>query len=351
MPVYIRAACTISPQDTFPGKEIPAIVKEYRPFLKCILPDFKQYFTPLQLRRMNTLIKSGNVCALETLKEAGIESPDCIITATGLGCIEDTEKFLHQILHTHEGLLAPTAFIQSTHNTIGAQVALNVNCKGYNVLYAHKTLSFENALLDAQMLIREGEVSKILVGGFDEITTENFELKKSIGQYKADSSNFDLLTSQSSGSIAGEGTSFFLITNQKSSENYAIIESVNILSHCNSIEEIIQWHTKVLNKNNIQLENVDLITCGLNGDAANSQIYLEVLNRLYKDSTQAFYKHMCGEYDTASSFGLWFTANVIKNNFLPKHAQIQSKAENYKHVVLYNQDNFKNHCLILLRKP
>jgi 3-oxoacyl-[acyl-carrier-protein] synthase II len=350
MKVYIKATHAISPQETFPGKGIPEKVREYNPYLTCILTDFKQYFPPLQLRRMNTIIKSGNVCALETLKEGGVGCPDCIITATGLGCIEDTEKFLHQILQTNEGLLAPTAFIQSTHNTIGAQVALNVNCKGYNVLYAHKTSSFENALLDSLMLIKEGEADNILVGGFDEITTENFELKKGIGQYKGNSSNLEILHSNTSGSIAGEGTSFFLITNQNSSGNYACIESVNILSHCDSVEEVKLWHSKILNKSNLSAENIDLIICGLNGDKINNQIYYDVLNSIYKDSTQAYYKHLCGEYDTASAFGLWFAANVIKENHLPKHSEIQTKKSDFKNVVLYNQDNFNNHCLILLRK-
>lgn len=350
MKAYIKATHTISPQETFPGKGIPESVREYNPYLKCILPDFKQYFPPLQLRRMNTLIKTGNVCAIETLKEAGIEKPDCIITATGLGCIEDTEKFLNQILQTNEGLLAPTAFIQSTHNTIGAQVALNVNCKGYNVLYAHKTASFENALLDALLLIKEDEAQKILVGGFDEITEENYELKKSIGIYKADSSNLEILKSKSVGSIAGEGTSFFLLTNKSSSDNYAVVESVNILSHCNSIEKVKQWHKDVLKRFNLSPSDIDLIISGINGDNKNDQIYFELLNTVYTASTQAYYKHLCGEFDTASAFGLWFAANAIKSNHLPNHAIIQDKRKNLKNVVLYNQDNLKNHCLILLRK-
>jgi 3-oxoacyl-[acyl-carrier-protein] synthase II len=350
MTVYIKATNTISPQETFPGKGIPETVREYNPYLKCILPDFKQYFPPLQLRRMNTLIKAGNACAIEVLKEAGIEKPDCIITATGLGCVEDTEKFLHQMLQTNEGLLAPTAFIQSTHNTIGAQVALNVNCKGYNVLYAHKSSSFENALLDSLLLIKEGEAKNILVGGFDELTNENYGLKKNSGIYKADTSNFEIPNSKSTGSIAGEGTSFFLITNKDSSANYAVIESVNILSYCDSIEKIIQWHSKILSINQLLPENIDLIICGLNGDINNNQIYFDVLKSVYKDSTQAYYKHLCGEYDTASAFGLWFAANVIKDNKLPKHAIIKGNEKNINNVVLYNQDNLKNHCLILLRK-
>lgn len=350
MTAYIRATHTISPQDTFPGKGIPEVVKEYQPFLKCILPDFKQYFPPLQLRRMNTIIKSGNVCAIETLKEAGIDKPDCIITATGLGCIEDTEKFLHQVLQTNEGLLAPTAFIQSTHNTIGAQVALNVNCRGYNVLYAHKTSSFENALLDSLLLLKENEAQTILVGGFDEITEENYNLKKSIGIYQCNSSNFKIPDSKATGSIAGEGTTFFLLSNQESSDNYARLESVNILSSCRNMENAIEWHKKVFTRQNISVSDIDLVICGLNGDSNNNSIYMELLNSVYPDSSQAYYKHLCGEFDTASAFGLWFASQVLKNNHIPEHAILRNMKRKIQNIVLYNQDSLKNHCLILLSK-
>jgi len=350
MTTYIKAAQTISPQETFPDKGIPDTICEYSNYLKCIFPDFKQYFTPLQLRRMNTLIKAGNVCAIETLKEAGIDKPDCIITATGLGCIEDTEKFLHQILQTGEGLLSPTSFIQSTHNTIGAQVALNVNCKGYNVLYAHKSTSFENALLDALLLIKENEASNILVGGFDEITNENYLLKSSIGQYKENCTNLTILNTNSKGAIAGEGTSFFLISDHKSAENYAIVESVNILSSCNSIAKVKEWHNQVLRKNMLTIANIDIIFSGINGDINNNEIYFEIINSVYNDSTHAYYKHLCGEYDTASAFGLWIAAKAIKNNNLPKHFIIKDKERSIDNVVIYNQDNFKNHCLIVLKK-
>ena len=197
MTIFIRAAQTISPQDTFPGKGIPETIKVHENVLKCVLPDFKQYFNPLILRRMNTLVRSGNVCAIETLRQAGINNPDAIITGTGLGCVDESEKFLHAMVQTDEGLVPPTAFIQS-HNTIGAQIALNFRSRGYNVLFAHKTVSFETALIDSLLHFNDSEASNILVGGFDEITSENHELKKSIGQFKeTQCTNLDIKTSKS----------------------------------------------------------------------------------------------------------------------------------------------------------
>ncbi len=51
--------------------------------------------------------------------------PGAIITGTALGCLEDTVTFLTRMIELNEELLPPTAFIQSTHNTVAAD-SINV---------------------------------------------------------------------------------------------------------------------------------------------------------------------------------------------------------------------------------
>ena len=97
---------------------------------------------------MSRIIKMG-VRRMECLKEAGVENPGAIITGTAYGCLADTESFLTKMVENKEELLTPTAFIQSTHNTVGAQIALMLKCHNYNNTFVHRGFSFENALLDA----------------------------------------------------------------------------------------------------------------------------------------------------------------------------------------------------------
>ncbi|NJK84751.1 MAG: beta-ketoacyl synthase chain length factor [Bacteroidales bacterium] len=106
-------------------------------------------------RRMSRIVKMGICSALKCLKESGVEVPDAIITGTGFGCIEDTEKFLGSIIQNEEKMLNPTPFIQSTHNTVGAAIALKIKCNNYNNTYVHRGFSFEHALLDGLMLLNE----------------------------------------------------------------------------------------------------------------------------------------------------------------------------------------------------
>ncbi len=102
-------------------------------------PDYKDYIPdPLARRRMSRIIKMGLTSAMIALKDSGLESIDGLITGTGWGCLADTERFLNSIYENDERLLNPSAFIQSTPNTIGAQIALSLGTNCYNVSYVQE---------------------------------------------------------------------------------------------------------------------------------------------------------------------------------------------------------------------
>ena len=60
-----------------------------------------------------------------------------------------------KMVDSNESALNPTPFIQSTHNTIGSQIALLLQCQGYNQTYTQRAFSFENVLLDAILELKE----------------------------------------------------------------------------------------------------------------------------------------------------------------------------------------------------
>ena len=101
---------------------------------------------------------------------AGIEKPDAIITGTMYGCLEYSELLLNQMKDEGESMLKPTYFMQSTHNTIGSNIAIKTQCHGYNVTYTQGKDSLSWAVRDAEMLIKEGKARTVLVGCHDEST-------------------------------------------------------------------------------------------------------------------------------------------------------------------------------------
>lgn len=133
--------------------------------------DFKTLIPDANMRRrMSTIVKMGVATAMECIAKSSVGSVDAIITATGLGCLSDSEKFLKSIFDEKEQLLNPTPFIQSTFNTIGGQIAILTGNHNYNMTYSHGAESFSSALLDAVMMLNEGNAQHILVGTADEST-------------------------------------------------------------------------------------------------------------------------------------------------------------------------------------
>ena len=134
------------------------------------LKDSKDVISPMEARRMGKLLKAATLSSLRALKIAEIEMPDAIITATSRGMLENSEKFLIDMVENGESLLKPTLFMQSTHNTIGSSIAIRLGCHGYNTTYSQGYESLDWAMRDAERLIKSGKANCVLVGVHDEST-------------------------------------------------------------------------------------------------------------------------------------------------------------------------------------
>ena len=136
------------------------------------LDAVKDFITPMEARRMGKLLKAATLTSLTVLKEACVKIPDAIITATSNGMVENSEKFLEEMIENRESLLKPTLFMQSTHNTIGSSVAIRLCCHGYNITYCQGERSLEWGMKDAVRLIQSGRAETVLVGCHDESTSQ-----------------------------------------------------------------------------------------------------------------------------------------------------------------------------------
>lgn len=277
-PVYIQSVASIYPE----GEPVEGRFSATE-------PDYKEWIKEAGLRRrMSRIVKMGVTAGLQCLQDIP-EKPEAIITATGLGCLADTEKFLHSIGAQNEELLSPTPFIQSTFNTIGAQIALLSDNKAYNNTYVHRAFSFESALLDGMMQLQAGDAGSVLVGAVDELTPTVYDILQRMGAWR----RFP----------AGEGASFFLLANQKTEHTIARIMAVDMLSGDFSQDQLAQKRLDFLQRNN----------------ASGATVVCD-----------ATFKPVCGEYQTASSFGLWYACTqlngdgfvLIANSYLNNHTAI-----------------------------
>lgn len=348
---YINGVGCISTQNTFDTEFLSEVaINTTENVLFANQPSYKEFIPPAAIRRMAKGVKMGIAASTKALEEANVEMPDAIITGTGMGCVEDSEKFLQAILDNNEEFLTPTSFIQSTHNTVGGQIALGLQCKGYNFTYVNGAVSFETALLDAKMQVENEEADTVLVGGIDETSKHTLELFKLTNLIKKEEDTpYSVLQPNTKGIVFSEGASFFVLENQKKESSYASIQAVSMISAL-EMNEVPNYIETFLASNNLKASDIDAVVLGNNGDVEFDGYYA-ISNTIFKETPQVYYKHLSGEYNTASSFGFWVASNIIKNQQLPEAVSLNKlHKDNYQTVLLYNQYRGKDHSLIVLKK-
>lgn len=350
MKIYIQTTAAISPQQTFRQEtflEEPVVYTGNR--LQTIEPDYTKLIDTKSLRRMSRVIKMGVTTASACLQDAGETNPGAIITGTAFGCMEDSDFFLKQLIERNEDAPPPTPFIQSTHNTVGAQIALMLKCHNYNNTFAHGGVAFENALLDAMLLLKDGEAKNVLVGGIDEITETSYTIMSRLGFYKKDLvSTLDLYKNNSKGTIAGEGAAFFLLS---ATDENALAQLDGMISFYKptNTKEIELQILSFLETNAVTIADIDLVIIGKNGDNREDDIYEQLQKSVFENKPLLHYKNLCGEYPTAVSFALWMAVNILKTGIVPEAAGYYGSQESKpKRVLIYNQYRQTHHSLILI---
>ena len=336
--VYIHSAVCISPQNTFESEIFDWNFKKINEKKsEAVHPNYKDYIPASAMRRMATGVKMGVAAATKALQEATITQPDAILTGTGMGCIEDTEKFLNSIITNEEEFLTPTAFIQSTHNTVGAQIALGLKCKSYNNTYVHGAISFESALMDALLLIQKEEAKNVLVGGVDELGSEFVDAVRMLEDQHPQGINVPI----------GEGASFFGLSSEYKKE---AVELVDVATFSKlDIDALSETVTNFLKRYHVDLSEINVLIVGNNGDA--SDVWYNRLQTLFAPGTVTIpYKGWSGEFYTASAFGLFLGYEILTSQHIP-HSFLADKPsdQNIKTILLYNQFKGRDHSFILLK--
>lgn len=295
--MYINAASTISHQPTFQNAGFSKLIEPLENSSELISPNYKEYIDAGLLRRMSKILRMSVAAAKDCLKQAEIEQPGAIIVGTGLGCLQDTEKFLNTFLSV-EGLLPPTSFIQSTHNTIAGQISLSIGNHGYNMTHTQNTLSFEHALIDTSLLLSEGK-DNIIAGaadehiGFLEEATEQLNVSST---YKITS-----------------GASFFILSNNKKDSSVARIKDVTTIGLVHDIAEAID---SFLSANFLNVSEVDLILyADFNAKGSMDSVAHKYFNEHYHaDSKIINYTKLSGLYPTNSAFAMHYAVDKIQQH-------------------------------------
>ncbi len=307
MKAYIQKYRTISRLDSFENGILAS--KKNAELLDTIHPDYKEIIPVQLIRRMTKAIRMGVGAALKTKADYAIEG---IIVGTGLGCLENSEKFLNQFVTRKEGILSPTSFIQSTHNTVAGQIGIILKDNCYNSTYTQRGQSFENALIDGMLLTMETK-GNVLVGGLDETIPLMEELGKQVDV------GLDNL---------GESSTFFIISQDKESAKAELVACKTLA--CSSMDLKSEVKTFLEAE---QLAMPDVILYG------NSFPNGKNVPTIIEGIELSNYSFLSGEYMTNSAFGIQMASELIED-----------KEEDYSALVVNNFNN-KDFGFTYLRKP
>ena len=349
---YIQGMGNISPQRTFDNSEfLPEISEYHENVMSCVIPELKNYINPVQLRRMSRMFKMGLSAAKICAQDAGLEMPDGIITASGYGCIGDTSRFLLEVIENVEKQLTPTLFMQSTYNSISGGIAMAMKCNNYNTTYVHRGFAFETAMQDAMMQIYDTPSKRFLIGGFDETNEGQFAISIRTGYHRKDHvDSLSLFKTEGRGTLQGEGAAFFTIGSEKTDNSYCSINGLQMLYAPKDETEIIHAIKQILQENDLTLSDIDVVINGIGGDTIHDKLSNQVMDSIFSSTQQVVFKHLSGDYCTASSFGLWLGAQMHRYQRIPEIIKVNQihKDSPLKHILLFNHFRGKNYGIVLL---
>ena len=345
---YIHQTSCISAQKTFGDIDINPLQEAAEKKMNAIEPSYGG-IPPGVLRRMGKAVRMGVGAAMPLLENN--PKPDGIIIGTANGGKEDCVKFLNQVIEYDEGLLTPINFVQSTPNAVAGQIGLLTNNHGYNISHLHLGLAFEFAMIDADMMLAEYPSQHYLLGAVDDISIYNYHFEEKRGWYKKEAiSNKALYETDSTGSIPGEAATMFMV-NTNAKDSIAKLIAVDTLHH--EDESVLKEKLEdFLNRYLPEGETIDILLTGENGDNRLSKYYTVCESMFENGITIARFKHMTGEFPTATAAGLWLSCNILQKQSMPEHIIKQrGNKTGYKNILIYNNYKLTQHSFILLCLP
>lgn len=343
---YIHTTACISPQQTFGVVDIDALAVPESGKLTVIEAPGAG-IPPAMLRRMSKAVRMGMCAGLHLLK--GKPAPDGIIIGTANAGMEDCFYFFKQLIDYEEGILTPGSFVQSTPSALAAQLAMRSNNHGYNVTHVHLGLAFENAITDAAMSVNEHPENNYLLGAVDDISAYNYALNLLAGWYKNEvDSSTSFYGYAQSGAIAGEGAAMFWVNGN--AENAAAKLQAAGTVHSGDEIVVLEKLKSFLDKNLPEGETIDLLLSGENGDNRFFKFYSAAASVIPTEAGIARFKHLCGEYPTATAFALWLACHLFQNNVLPAHMiERRMPARPIKNILIFNDHKGTQHSFLLVK--
>lgn len=291
--VYVNAMAQVSRQQPLSDEWFDNPILFEESYMRAAEPNSKGLIMPAEARRMSRILKRAVCTSITALNNSEIQMPDAIITGTGMGCMENSEKFLNDMCDYGETGMKPSLFMHSTHNTISSLIAIILKCHGYNNTYSHKGRSFESALFDAWLQIGLGNIRNALVGAHDEVTPlMNLIMEDTHPEY----------------GFVSESSFSAILSDKPGHNSICEVESVELINTYNpdEIAAIIEKHSD------------DLLLTGINGVQANDHLYEDIFERISSGHILLRYKNIFGDNFSSPAMSFYSAALILQKQRIPE---------------------------------
>jgi len=194
----------------------------------------KEYIVDKKLlkktRRADKFSKMAVLAACDAVADSGLGADEIesagIILSTAFGPHATTFRFLDDIMDYGDDGVSPTLFSNSVHNAAASYISSVLNIHGPTLTLTQFKSSFHQALILAELWIKQKRCNNVLVGSVDEsgdvmqyICAKKLETAK-------DGKIRPFRFAPVSPAVPGEGAVFFLVSKQDRYKEYCTILSV-----------------------------------------------------------------------------------------------------------------------------
>ncbi|HJT74693.1 MAG TPA: hypothetical protein VJ720_11755, partial [Chitinophaga sp.] len=182
------------------------------------------------------------------------------------------------------------------------------------------------------------------------LTDHSFKILSRFDLYKKEPVTQDsLLHSNTHGTVAGEGAASFVLGTEKGAHTKAKLSGLTTLYRPAGKAEIMADIEAFLAAHSCNREEISLIITGRNGDVAGDEWYEHVEDNLLPETPVACFKHLCGEYPTASAFAMWMACKILSEQAVPASTMFKGNLQGKQQkILIYNHHKQTHHSLILL---
>ncbi len=292
---------------------------------------------------------------------ATLPAPDeSTAVSVGTAWAEEGDEivFLENMIKLGEKGAKPAFFVNSVKNALASQLALCFGFRGENQTFAHDALSFESALWQGATLLRAGRSRHAVVCGvealveFQEIQGHLFDW------YRTDPAPLAPLTTQQCGTIPGEGAAAFILcapgttTSRLARLSYVKARGPVQRGPTLAGRDEVAFLEQAMSEAGANRDATGLVLMGANGDAGLDAVYAEVAEWLRASPggpTVGVYRHLTGDFATASALGFELAVRAVASRAVPSEVRVvMGEPSPAEWVLLYHLSSAGYHSAILV---